>query len=512
MAVRGGPVGGAGAAGARRALCLLALAHSLAATSAQAPKPLWEKDLKGGNKPRGLQGRKGKPQLDLAAAAAKKGKAKTPFRNAGKPGAKPKPAGGDPPKPPPPDRKLKAPLKPGSWGKGPAKEADRRRTPFANVKTPFGSPGKLPPEEMKKKMMEAKKGGKKFKSHQDAADRRKKASGRKPPPKKLPKQPWPKNLEKPNPFAGKKASATVVFINEAPDAKDVEIFWVKSRKPHWPPLTNKKPGSAVRVRCRFGRRSGKAVQTVEELRGDLQVRGEFNITVRTDWSPVGSPHFLKLVNSGFFNGTAIFRAVQGFLAQFGVSHDDSLQQKFGSATIKDDRPRPWLLPLRRGTVAFAGSGAESRTSQLWISFADGVAGEQAWETPIGYIQAREGLEALDDINTEYGDLAMFNGSAPDPNMMAKEDGLDYLLKGWPNLEYFESCADEGPAEEEPPGAPEEELELVGTVEAGKQLTQTTQRGSTFITRLKGSSEELKRVVVKKPREFVQLSEATVSEL
>lgn len=473
-------------AGARRALCLLALAHSLAAASAQAPKPLWDT----GNKPRGLATKK-KP--DLSSLGAKKGKP-TRKPSPGKPFGKTfgKPRSGKPFGKPSPGKPVGKP----SPNQGPLKG-----------KRPPGNPGEIPPDVLNKMRQEGtgKKSGKAFKGSHP----RKPPKGK--PPKSLPKAPM-KNFMKPGPFDGKKAPASIAFVNEAPDAQDVDVFWVKSRKPHWPPLTSKRAGDAVRVRCRFGRRSGSTVQTAEELRSDLQVRGEFNITVRLDWAPTGSKHFLTLVKEGFFNGTGIFRAVKGLLAQFGVSHDSTLQQRFGSATIKDDRPRPWLLPLRRGTVAFAGSGAESRTSQLWVTLADGVAGEQSWETPIGYVQGQDGLDALDDINTEYGDLAMFNGSAPDPLLMAKEDGLDYLLKGWPNLDYFEGCAVEGDAEEELPGAPEEEEELVGTVEAGKQLTQQTRRGSTFISRLKGGSEVLQRTVVKETREIVTLSSAPVSEL
>ncbi|CAK0814672.1 unnamed protein product, partial [Prorocentrum cordatum] len=291
----------AGAAGARRALCLLALAHALAGASAQAPKPLWGKDLAQGGKTRGPAPKK---RPDFSALAAKMGKASKP---SGKPMKD-----GDRQKQPPPGSQLKGPLKSGSWkDKGKARPPEDAQPWGAAAKKGFGKPSKLLAQDMKRKMMEAKKGGagKKFKSHQDVSDMKRRAMGKKPPLKGLPKLP-PKRL---NPFNGKKAASSIVFINEAPDAKDVDIFWVKSKKPPWPPLPGRKPEDVVQVRCRFGRRSGKAVQTAEELKNDLQVRGEFNITVRTDWAPIGSGHFLELVKHGFFNGTSIFRAVKGFL-------------------------------------------------------------------------------------------------------------------------------------------------------------------------------------------------------
>merc|ERR1711920_582914 len=178
-------------------------------------------------------------------------------------------------------------------------------------------------------------------------------------------------------------------------------------------------------------------------------------------------------------------------------------------SILDDQATPALLPLRRGTLAFAGSGTDSRTTQLWIALQDDVAGKQPWETPVGYVQ--EGLQVLDDISTEYGDLAVFNGNAPDPVLMEKEDGLDYLLKGWPNIDYFESCSKLGLAREESLGAPKFEEVFVGTVKAGEQLTQRTKTGHIFVAKPNGSDQVLKRVFVKNSREFVQLS-SVVSEL
>lgn len=296
-----------------------------------------------------------------------------------------------------------------------------------------------------------------------------------------------------------------MFANEALDAQDFEIFYLKpidrSKRPRIPA---KRPEDAVLVRCRFGHRTGNSTEAAVNMISDVEVRGEFNITVRLDWSPTGSRHFIKLVSQRFFDGTCLFRAVKDFLVQFGVSHDSTARANFAQ-TIRDDPPRPDLLPLRRGTLAYAGTGVNSRTTQLWIALKDEVAGKEPWETPVGYIQSKDGLEALDGISTEYGDLPAFDGNAPDPALMEKEDGPSYLLKGWPNIDYLESCTVVGNARDERISMLKPEEVFIGTVKAGEQLTQHTMTGHRFVAKVKGSDKVHKMAFIKKTDEFVQLS-------
>lgn len=313
-------------------------------------------------------------------------------------------------------------------------------------------------------------------------------------------------------------AATVIFRNELHGKEDVHVYYVKRRLPAWPPRLAPKPDDAVRVGCRFGRRgvqvNPNATNATWQEGGnvslsndDLEVHGEFFITVRRDWAPLGATHFLKLVSAGFFDGSCIFRAVTDFLVQFGVSPNADLQRKWGHKSLRDDPPRPSLLPMRRGTLAFAGSGKDSRTSQLFLALGDDVAGRQPWETPVGYIAAKDGLEVLDSISTEYGDLAKFGGRAPDPLLIEKDNGSDYLLQGWPDIDYFESCTVVGQAEEDPPvKQPKEELVDVGVVRPEEQLTHKAQMGDRYVAKVGGpDGQELKSIVVRRSRETVELS-------
>ena len=86
-----------------------------------------------------------------------------------------------------------------------------------------------------------------------------------------------------------------------------------------------------------------------------------DIDLALDWSPNGVRRVLDLVYAGFFKDIAFFRAVPGFIVQFGL-HGDPLIQSNWNARLYDD---PSLgIPFYRGMVAFAGSGDHSRTSQV----------------------------------------------------------------------------------------------------------------------------------------------------
>ena len=63
--------------------------------------------------------------------------------------------------------------------------------------------------------------------------------------------------------------------------------------------------------------------------------GDFTIEVTREWSPLGADRFYNLIQVGFFEDIAIFRAIEGFMAQFGIHGDPG-----SSPLIKDFQP-PW---------------------------------------------------------------------------------------------------------------------------------------------------------------------------
>lgn len=81
-------------------------------------------------------------------------------------------------------------------------------------------------------------------------------------------------------------------------------------------------------------------------------------------SPRGAIRFLELVRFGVYNGVAFNRVVPNFLTQFGIPKDYEMRKDAREISIWDDFNQ--RLPFEPGYVSFAGSGFDSRTTELFI--------------------------------------------------------------------------------------------------------------------------------------------------
>jgi peptidyl-prolyl cis-trans isomerase A (cyclophilin A) len=90
------------------------------------------------------------------------------------------------------------------------------------------------------------------------------------------------------------------------------------------------------------------------------------INVTRALAPLGADHLYALVSSGFYDQAAFFRVVPAFVVQFGIAAIPALNAKW-AAPIKDD---PVLGSNTRGTLSYATAGPNTRTTQLFINYAD----------------------------------------------------------------------------------------------------------------------------------------------
>src|SRR5262245_65906898 len=86
--------------------------------------------------------------------------------------------------------------------------------------------------------------------------------------------------------------------------------------------------------------------------------GVFTIAVTTAWAPNGSKRFYNLVKNGFYNEARFFRVVPGFMVQFGINADPTLNPVWQQARIQDN---PGKESNTRGMVKFATGGPNTRT-------------------------------------------------------------------------------------------------------------------------------------------------------
>src|ERR1035438_2070293 len=97
-------------------------------------------------------------------------------------------------------------------------------------------------------------------------------------------------------------------------------------------------------------------------------KGDIVIEVHRDWAPNGADRLYNLVKNGFFTDVSFFRAIQGFMVQFGLSPSPAITKAWHTATLKDD---PVKQSNKRGYVTFAmTSQPNSRTTQMFINLGD----------------------------------------------------------------------------------------------------------------------------------------------
>lgn len=162
-------------------------------------------------------------------------------------------------------------------------------------------------------------------------------------------------------------------------------------------------------------------------------KGVFVIEVTRAWAPNGADRFYNLVKNGYYDEARFFRVISGFMVQFGINGDPALNSVWSGARIPDD---PVQESNKRGFVTFAMGGPNTRTTQIFINYADRNMGldEQGF-SPFGKVI--EGMEVVDKINSEYGEGAP-QGKGPNQSRVQSE-GNAYLTKDFPNMDYIKTA-------------------------------------------------------------------------
>jgi cyclophilin family peptidyl-prolyl cis-trans isomerase len=94
-------------------------------------------------------------------------------------------------------------------------------------------------------------------------------------------------------------------------------------------------------------------------------KGKVVIETKPSWAPVGVQHFHELMDDQFYEQAKFFRVVTDFVVQFGIAADPA---KAKPEAIKDD---PVIQTNARGTLTYATSGPNTRSTQLFINTRNG---------------------------------------------------------------------------------------------------------------------------------------------
>jgi peptidyl-prolyl cis-trans isomerase A (cyclophilin A) len=157
-------------------------------------------------------------------------------------------------------------------------------------------------------------------------------------------------------------------------------------------------------------------------------KGVFVIEVTRAWAPNGADRFYNLVKNGFYDNVRFFRVISGFMVQFGINGDPAISAKWREARIQDD---PVKQSNRRGYITYAMAGPNTRTSQVFINFADNTGLDRQGFSPFGRVIS--GMDVVDKLNAEYGEGAP-RGRGPDQGRIQME-GNAYLQRDFGRMDF-----------------------------------------------------------------------------
>lgn len=157
-------------------------------------------------------------------------------------------------------------------------------------------------------------------------------------------------------------------------------------------------------------------------------KGVFVLEINREWAPLGADRFYNLVRNGFFDDSRFYRIRAGAFAQFGIPGKPEIAKIWQHNSFKDDPVKEKNL---RGTIAYAMTGPDARTTQLYINLKDNPQQDEQGFAPIGKVI--EGLTVVDQLYSEYAETSG-GGMRGGKQGRLFEEGNAYLDREFPKLD------------------------------------------------------------------------------
>jgi peptidyl-prolyl cis-trans isomerase A (cyclophilin A) len=161
-------------------------------------------------------------------------------------------------------------------------------------------------------------------------------------------------------------------------------------------------------------------------------KGDFVVEVYRGWAPGGADRFYNLVRHGYYDRTYrtyFFRVWPSFIVQFGIHGNPVVSAVWREAAIPDDSVRG---SNRRGTITYATSGPNTRTTQIFVNLADNARLDTQGFAPFGRVVG--GMDVLDRLHGGYGEPPP-QGRGPEQRRIFAE-GNAYLQSEFPLLDHI----------------------------------------------------------------------------
>ena len=157
-------------------------------------------------------------------------------------------------------------------------------------------------------------------------------------------------------------------------------------------------------------------------------KGKFTLEVTRALAPRGADRFYHLVEVGFYNDSRFYRVISGRFAQFGIAGDPAIAKIWQNERFADD---PVEASNVRGTFAYAMTGPDARTTQIYIN-----TGDQLRQDAMGFAPFGKVVEGMDVVDNLYAGYAEQSGGGMRAGHQGKlfEEGNAYLDREFPLLD------------------------------------------------------------------------------
>ncbi len=157
-------------------------------------------------------------------------------------------------------------------------------------------------------------------------------------------------------------------------------------------------------------------------------KGAVVLEVTRALSPRGADRFYHLVENGFYDDSRFFRVIAGRFAQFGIPGNPAIAGIWRNQSFPDD---PARASNSRGTFAYAMTGPDARTTQIYINTSDQLQQDAQGFAPFGKVV--EGMDVVDKLYSGYGERS---GSGMRAGQQGRlfEEGNPYLDREFPLLD------------------------------------------------------------------------------
>lgn len=195
-------------------------------------------------------------------------------------------------------------------------------------------------------------------------------------------------------------------------------------------------------------------------------KGDVIVEIYRAWAPTGADRFYHLSEIGYYDQNGFFRYVPNFVVQWGLNGDPAVNTAWKSARITDDKKNGQSNDA--GTITFATSGPNSRTTQLFINLKDNARLDGMGFTPFGKVI--KGMDIIKNLNAEYGQK---------PNQgLITSTGNAYLKAEFPKLDYIKTIVVAAGAPRLPAKAPATvKAKAIQAIKEGKSPLKAKSKGS-----------------------------------